>query len=284
MKSAVLNKQLPTPTQGTWDDSMLWLIARLRHDFWTWERSTRIAFSIGALLLLVAIITALAAPPEIRIPILAGAGALLLVLEVTILWGNRGMLSAFTQAQRLYLEGDFERASATLEAVRSKADARALTLLGNTYRQLGRLEESHAVLSEAVDKAPKHYFPIYGFGRTLLSEGRYDEAASAIRRALELGAPQAVQADLGEAYYRLSHMPEAVAALKTADISEPHRALMTGYLLYQLGEAPPPTEDIVRAGLPYWQATAARFRETPYGNALETDIIEMQNRGTETHG
>lgn len=263
---------------------MLWLITRLRHDFWTWERSTRIAFSIGVLLLLIAIITALIAPAEARIPILAGAGALLFVLEITILWGNRRMTSAFTQAQRLYLEGDFEGASAVLEAVRPKADARALTLLGNTYRQLGRLEESHAVLSEAVDKAPKHYFPIYGFGRTLLSEGRYDEAVEAIRRALELNAPSVVEVDLGEAYYRLNRTEDAVVALKAADASEPHRALMVGYLLYRLGEAPPPTEEVVRAGLPYWQASAARFRETPYGIALETDIIEMQNRGIETHG
>ena len=263
---------------------MLWLILRLRHDFRTWERSTRIAFGIGVLLLGIAVMTALVAPPDVRVPVIIGAGALLLVLEVTILWGNRGMISAFTRAQRLYLDGDFVAASAMLEAVRTKADARALTLLGNTYRQLGRLTESHEVLSEAVDKAPKHYFPIYGFGRTLLSEGRYEEAAEAIQHALELGAPSVVQADLGEAYYRLNRTNDAIVALRAADISEPHRALMVGYLLYQLGDAPPPSEEVVRAGLPYWEATAARFRETPYGIALETDIIEMQNRGTETHG
>ena len=269
---------------------MIWLLSRLRRDFRTWERSTRIAFGIGALLLLVAVITALAAPSEVRIPILAGAGALLLVLEVTVLWGNRGMISAFTQAQHRYLDGDFDGALALLEAVRPKADARALTLLGNTYRQLGRLVESEAVLSEAVDKAPNHYFPIYGFGRTLLSEGRYEEAAQAIRRALELGAPSAVQGDLGEAYFRLNRADDALDALQKASRAaegrpaEPHRALMANYLLHRLDAAPPPDPEIVRAGLPYWQATAARFRDTPYGNALESDIDEMQSWGKETHG
>ncbi|MEP7291200.1 MAG: tetratricopeptide repeat protein [Chloroflexota bacterium] len=263
---------------------MIWLITRLRRDFHTWERSTRIGFGIGVILLLVALVTALTVPSEVRIPVLGGAGALLLVIEVTVLWGNRGMISAFTRAQRLYLDGDFEAALELLQAVRPKADARALTLLGNTYRQLGRLAESEAVLSEAVDKAPNHYFPIYGFGRTLLSEGRYDEAVVSIRRALELGAPPAVQADLGEAYFRLKRADEAAAALQRADISEPHRALMVGYLLSQLSEAPPPTPDVVQAGLAYWQATAERFRDTPYGSALERDVDEMQQRGTESHG
>src|SRR5215211_2794731 len=137
---------------------MIWLILRVQRDFKTWERSTRIAFVLGIVLLVLALVAALLAPPEVRVPVLGGAGALLLVIELTILWGNRGMISAFTRAQRLYMEGDFAGALALLEGVRAKADARALTLLGNTYRQLGQLDESEEVLSEAIDKAPNHYF------------------------------------------------------------------------------------------------------------------------------
>lgn len=263
---------------------MIWLILRVRRDFSTWERSTRIAFVLGSVLLILALVSALLAPPEVRMPVLGGAGMLLLVIELTVLWGNRGMISAFTRAQRLYMDGDFDGALALLESVRAKADARALTLLGNIYRQLGRLDESEAVLSEAVDKAPNHYFPIYGFGRTLLSEGRYAEAADAIQHAVELGAPSVVRGDLGEAYYRLGKRDDAVLALHDASINEPHRKLMAQYLLYRMGAGGPPTVEVVEGGLAYWRATAERFRETPYGVALESDVYEMQSRGIETHG
>ena len=264
---------------------MIWLIRRLRGDFRGWERSTQIAFALGGILLVVALILTLVAPPDARVLVLVGMGLLLIVLEVTVLWGNRGMLSTFTRAQRLYMAGELEAARDLMEAARPKADARTLTLLGNTYRQLGQLHESEAVLSEAVDKAPDRYFSLYGFGRTLLSEGRYAEAADAIRRALEVGAPSVVQADLGEAYYRLNRRDDAIAALNAANaaqsgLGEPQRALMVSYLLFRLGEAEPPALEIVLSGLPYWQATAERFRETPYGAALMLDVREMLNQGT----
>jgi tetratricopeptide (TPR) repeat protein len=267
---------------------MLWLISRLRRDVRAWDRATQIAFVIGVILLLVAVISALIAPPDARLSMLVGAGALLLVLEIAVLWGNRGMISPFTRAQRLYLDGDFAGVLDVLEPVRAKAgakaDARALALLGNTYRQLGRLHESEAVLAEAVEKAPQHYFSFYGFGRTLLSEGRYAEAVTALQRALDLGAPAGVRVDLGEAYFRLNQPEAAIAALHAADLREPHRALIAGYLLYRLGAAAPPSPERVRDGLPYWQAAAARFRETPYGAALRADVDEMVKQGTDIHG
>ncbi len=206
--------------------------------------------------------------------------ALLIILEISVLWGNRGMVSAFTRAQRLYLDGDFAAARDLLESIHAKADARALTLLGNTYRQLGQLDQSERVLSEAVDKAPDHYFPLYGFGRTLLSEGRYAEAVVAIRGALELNAPPVVRVDLGEALYRLKMPEEALDVLATAPTDEPHRALMVAYLLFRLGAADPPVAEVVQAGVPYWEAAAERFRHTPYGLALARDVRAMLNQGT----
>ena len=108
---------------------MIWLIRRLRHDVGSWDRSTRIAFGIGIVLLVVALGVLLTSPPDARLPALVGIITLLVVLEITVLWGNRGMISAFTRAQRLYLDGDFAGARDLLESVHLKADARALTLL-----------------------------------------------------------------------------------------------------------------------------------------------------------
>lgn len=259
---------------------MIWLIQRLRRDVTLWDRPTRIAFALGLILLVVALVLLMVAPPEARSIILISVAALLIIVEISVLWGNRGMVSVLTRAQRLYLDGDFAAARDLLESIHAKADARALTLLGNTYRQLGRLKESESVLSEAVDKAPNHYFPTYGFGRTLLAEGRYAEAVVVMRRALELNAPPVVRADLGEALYRLNLPEEAVAVLATAPTDEPHRALMIAYLRYRLGAGEPPAAEVVQAGLPYWEAAAERFRHTAYGVALARDVRAMLNQGT----
>jgi tetratricopeptide (TPR) repeat protein len=263
---------------------MIWLARRLKHDFPTWERSAQTAFILALALLALAIGLGLWGPDEARLGALAGAVGLLVVLQLTVLWANRGMVTDLTQAQRLYLAEDFDAVRSLLEALRDqkKADMRALTLLGNTYRQLGRLEDSHRELYEALNKAPNHHFPMYGFGRTLLSEGNYAEAAETLRRSLELGAPTAVAVDLAEALYRAGQNAEAVEALQKVGTlaleQEPHRLLMAQYLLYRLGAGNRPANEVVSLGLPYWMAAAARFQQTQYGADLTQDIRHMHGR------
>jgi tetratricopeptide (TPR) repeat protein len=260
---------------------MIWLARRLVHDYSHWEKSAKIAFVMGMVLLPVALGAVILCPPEIRLAALVGTGGLILVLQVTVLWANRRMVTAFTQAQRHYLAGEFDRARDILEAVyhEGKADARMLTLLGNSYRQLGRLEESHRVLYEALDKAPNHYFPLYGFGRTLLSEGNYAEAAEVLSRAIDAGAPTAVCVDLAEAYYRAGYHSEALKTLQNPDLRsfalEPHRHLFAAYLLHCLSGASPPEIAVIRSGLPYWEASAQRFRHTRYGSDIAQDLQRM---------
>ncbi len=257
---------------------MIWAITRLRSDFKTWERSTQVAVMVGLVLLAILLIVAFTTP-TLRQFALIGVGGLLIVSEVAVMWGNRGMISALTLAQRHYLEGDFESTRSVLEAARErgKMDVRAITLLGNTYRQLGRLAESEAILSEAIDKAPDHHFPRFGFGRTLLSKGDYAGAVESIRRSVELGAPPVVVLDLGEAYYRLGMSDEARVTLESATSDEPYRQLMQTYLLHKIDASfHPPSLELIQKGLPYWLASAERFRDTPYGEALKNDIEQMQ--------
>jgi tetratricopeptide (TPR) repeat protein len=194
------------------------------------------------------------------------------------------MVTAFTRAQRHYLAGEFEQALELLETARreSNVDMRLLTLLGNVYRQLGALDESHHILYEALDKAPNHYFPLYGFGRTLLSEGNYAEAAQVLRRAVDAGAPTGVRVDLAEAYYRSGQRTEALAELKSLDLhtfgGEPHRQLLAIYLLFRLNGGGSPDAGIIDSGMLYWEATAERFRDTRYGTDLAQDIQHMRGR------
>lgn len=258
------------------------LIERFR----AWEPRARIGFIIALLLLVPTFIAAAYGPQEIAEPAMFGVIGLIISAQVIFMWANRGMVTPFTRAQRHYMREEFVAARDILEGLRAedKANMQALTLLGNTYRQLGQISVSEAVLSEAVDKHPNHYFPLYGFGRTLLVSGRYAEAADAILRAIENGAGPVVGFDAGEARFRQGIVDEAVALLREAQPHvqvEAHRALMTAYLLHRLDDEPPPSVELIADGLAYWQKQASLFQQTPYGEAVERDIREMQRLSEE---
>lgn len=251
-----------------------------------WDAPSKWALGMALLLLALAFGALAAGPPEVRDAALIGVVGLFIAVQVIVLWGNRGMVTPYTQAQRHYLAGEFEAARDVLQAhiAASQADKRqpsadVYTLLGNVYRQLGQLDQSQDMLTKALQLEPGHHFPLYGFGRTLLVQGQYAQAAETIAQALANGAPPVVQFDLGHAYYRQGATQQALDALQVASAvskAEPHRALMARHLLHQLGQATAPTPDQVRAGLAFWQAEAERFAATPYGQAVQADVQAMQ--------
>ena len=253
------------------------LITGLFQQIREWDPSSQISLIMALVLLIPTALTAFAGPENLRQPATLGTVGLLIVAQVIVMWGNRGMVTPFTKAQRHFLNGEFEQARDILEALieQGETDVQTLTLLGNTHRQMGQLDASEAILYEARNKYPDHYFPWYGFGRTLLMKGHYEDAAYAIEKSLQLGAQPIVGFDAGEAWYRQDNHEKAIDHLKNAQSyaqSEPHRRLMTAYLLYTLHTDDPPSDDMIRKGLPYWQAQAALFAQTPYGKALAEDI------------
>ena len=245
-------------------------------EFWrglrSWERPARLALVLGLLAMFPLLLLWLAGPPELRPAGLAGLCGLGMGLQVVFLWAWRGMLSDWTRAQRLYLDGEFEAACDLLQARRSigRADMRSLTLLGNALRQRGLLEQSETVLHEAVAQRPGHAFPLTGLGRTLLAQGRYSAAVAALDDALEAGAPAIVALDLGEALFHASQLQAAQEPLQTglAAADEPGRRLVGQYLLHQLDAAEPPDAQLLCVGRPWLEAQAARFAHTDYGIAL----------------
>ncbi len=245
-----------------------------------WDRSSQIAMAIAMVLLMATILTVTFGPPDLRQPALIGGIGLFIVAQVIFMWANRGMVTPYTLAQRHYLVENFAAAREVLEREleTGKPDFRLLTLLGNTYRQLGLADESEEVLTKALDLAPFDHFPLYGFGRTLLIKGMYGEAAAYMQRALEAGAPAIVQLDLAEALFRAGERDTARSAVETVSPSEetePHRLLLAQLLRYRLGAGGTPPGDLVAVGLPYWRETAARFAHTPYGQVLAVDIQLM---------
>ncbi|HEX2906264.1 MAG TPA: tetratricopeptide repeat protein [Phototrophicaceae bacterium] len=256
------------------------LILLVGQRFQLWERPVQISFILALGLLLLTFVAVAFGPLSLRQPALIGGLGLVIVAQVIFMWANRNLVLPYTQAQRYYLAEDFPAAQQILETVvaNGKADFRALTLLGNTYRQLGRLDESQEVLTKALAIRPSDPFPLYGFGRTLLIKGFYAEAADVINRALVAGAPVAVKIDLGEALYRQGQKDEARSVFQNNQLidCEPYRKLMMVYLLHCLGAGEPPPRELLKAGLPFWRQQVERFETTPYGQILAADVQQMQ--------
>jgi Tfp pilus assembly protein PilF len=250
----------------------------LFQSFRTWERASQFSMVLDLTLLVLSVLVALFGPPTLRQPALIGFFGLVVVAQIIFMWSSRGMVTPYTQAQRAYLAEDFETARRLLEQQvdEAKADVKVLTLLGNTYRQLGLLDKSEQVLTKALALRPEDHFPLYGFGRTLLVQGRYAEAAEALQHAVETGAPPIAQVDLGEAFYRAGEPTRALAVLRAARHlqQEPHRALLVGYLLNRLGEAA--DVPLLAEAQDYWREQAERYRFTPYGAALAEDVQQMR--------
>ena len=91
------------------------------------------ALALAVFLLLIDLLVIVFGPISARTPAMIGFFGLLIAAQIIILWANRDMVTAFTKAQRYYLDEDFQSAREILEDLRQrdKADVRALTLLGN---------------------------------------------------------------------------------------------------------------------------------------------------------
>jgi tetratricopeptide (TPR) repeat protein len=252
----------------------------VRRQFGTWDRASQVAFVIGAVLLILFIVLAVTASAENRGTFLIAAGAMLLVTQGVVLWANRGMVTPLAKAQRTYLAEDYNTTLQLLEPLaRSQSlDTSGWMLLGSAYRQVSDFDKSLMALENALRLEPNHHFSLYNFGRTLLVRGDYAEAIPYFEAALEAGAPEALRADLGEALYRAGQLDAARDHLRRAKAAvqdDPPRALWVEVLLYLLGDAARPNDDLVRSGIAYWQATAERFQRTPYGAALRQDIAAI---------
>lgn len=260
---------------------MTQLLLDALRQFRDWDRPAQSGLAMALVLLVPVFFVAAAGPQDLRRPATFSAMALIFVAQAIFLWANRTMVTPYTKAQRQFRAGDFNAVLTTLEPLygTQQADFRVLTLLGNAYRQLGRLPESHTVLYEAVHSSPDHYFPLYGFGRTLLCEGAWSEAVTYITRALDCGAPAAVRFDLAEAHYAAGDVVQAVELYRAALIAfsdEPHRLLMAQYRLHRHAGAAPPQAGLLAAGLPYWEEVADVHRAAPYGEQVAQDLVALR--------
>lgn len=222
---------------------------------------------------------------EVQIAAIVGLFALFIVVQGLILLTLWRQHPEVRRARRLYMAGDFEGAIRMLREAEESTplDTAGLTLLGNAYRQVGRLDESEQVLVQAHEADPNSPIAAYGLGRTRLAQGRFDEAAALIELALERRAQPTIVADLALAQVYAGQPEAAAQSLRQAAAIElePHRRLMAVYLQARLSESAPDEarEDLSRYehGLGLWRAEAARFSATPYGVALAEDIGRIEH-------
>jgi Flp pilus assembly protein TadD len=262
----------------TWRDN---LRAAWR-DLPDWVRRVVIGVGVAALLL---VVLTFVGSREIQIAAVVGLFVLFLGVQALILYVIWQQHPEVRQARRLYLAGDFEAAIGVLEAAEATPrglDTIGLTLLGNAYRQTGRLEESERVLRAAYETDPDQPIVSYGLGRTLLAGGAYADAAALITQALDRRGQPVIVSDLGHAQYRAGLHEEALRSLRQATKleMESYRALLVTYLLARL-EGEPSGLELQRRlsphaqGLDVWRAEAARFSTTAYGLAMNEDVTRL---------
>lgn len=256
------------------------ITAYLIRAFRGWERSTQFAFLMAFVLFLISFVVFVGSSGNLHQSALIGCIGLVIALQVIFMWGNRTMVTAYTQAQRRYLAEDFVGARDILEAYHKtdRPNVNSLTLLANTYRQLGDLDKSEEIVKKALALRPFDHFPLYSFGRTLLIRGQYAQAVDVLKQALQAGAPSIVEFDLGEALYRNGDFDASAEILERIrdPQQEAFRLLMTDYLRYRLGRGYVPDAGEISTGILYWQELAKRFRTTPYGQTLADDVAFMQ--------
>ncbi len=250
------------------------------------DRRLRLAIAVTVVMSIVIVVVASGRddPLPIVVPLVLVMAALQMAV---LLWGGPERTGLATARQH-FLRGEFNSAAELLVAMLDDAetpDVRVLTLLGNTYRQLARLESSLDCLLQAVEMNPHDKMALYGLGRTCLVLGRYAEAVQNIEAALEHGARRAIVADLALALHYLEAEDRTLNAARQAMRVlriEDYRILLVNYLVYNLVKDEQQRAAAKRimlnntTRLAYWQAQARRYASTDYGRRLAVDVMSMK--------
>jgi tetratricopeptide (TPR) repeat protein len=245
----------------------------------SWDSASKAALAI-ALALFVLDVIILFTQPALQTAALVGGVGLLIALQLIVLWGNRNLVTAYSQAQQAFIKGDFAAARDILKAdieSTAKPPIDSLVLLGNAYRNLGQLRESESVLRIALARKPYYHFALYGLGKIRLAMGDYAEAIQHFEKALKLDAPEIIRFDKALAHYYAGEEKQCLAELAAMpESNEIHRQAFAVYLSHRLENAPLPNAELLANCLPFWEAELGRFSNTSYGQALAGDIERIR--------
>lgn len=261
------------------------ILVQFLQDMRHWDPPVRWGFGLGVVLLVALLLVMVAGRDQLPSWSAVGVVVLGLVLQGLALYGNRHLVTPYTQAQRAFRAGDFDQARAILErhiqahaAANKLVSADVYVLLGNTLRNLGLLDESEHVLRRVVEQQPEYGFALYGLGRTLLAQGNFAKAAAMIKESIRFGAPQAVSFEMGYATLEAGDVATGREMLyeALAHATEPYRQLMAYHLLGKLEALAEPSLCSLAVGLAYWEREAEVFAHTPYGARVAEHVKAMR--------
>jgi tetratricopeptide (TPR) repeat protein len=250
-------------------------------DMRRWDTATKIAMCLAFGLLLVMIAVLALGGERWRNPALAGGIGMLGSMQAIALWGNRHLVSVYTQAQRAFINGDFAQTRALLEKLMSdnqqaqkNTDIDVYVLLGNATRNLGDTQTSLRVLQHALQSQPDYHFALYGLGRTQMVLGAYAEAITSIKKSILQGAPNVVKFDLGFAYFLANdhEMAQQTFLDILPNLNEVHRRVMAQWILFRLGATEKPSDSTIAEALVFWQAEVRRFAGSVYAQTIQQII------------
>lgn len=243
-----------------------------------WDKSAQFALGI-AIILLVADLIVLTTVPDLLTQSMIGAVGLLLTIQAIFMWGNRNMVTPYTQAQRHFIDGEFVQVVSVLKqyiADEEKPEVDALVLLGNAHRNLGQLHESEAILRIALARRKNYHFALYGVAKIRLAKADYGEAIKHLETAIDNGAPDVIRFDLAHAMLRSGQEEDAISIFREFTASaETFRALFAQYVLFVDG-GKKPSQELIVAGLPFWEAEIQRFADTLYGETIAEDVKRIR--------
>ena len=256
-------------------------------EFWRdmrrWEKSTQWAFGIAFVVLVVLLLIMVIGKERVPSTALIGLIGLATMLQAIAMWGNRHLVTAYTRAQSLFRDGDFEGCMMLLQQhiadqlnAQKPVQVQVYILLGNALRNIGDLAQSERILLKAVNAHPDDPFAMYGLGKTQLVQGRYEESYTSIKKSLSLGAPYVVNFDLGYASDAAQINEPKILRDVLPELREPHRVMMATFLLYQQGMGEFPLATQIEAGLPFWEREVTLHAQTAYGQHVREQLNEIK--------
>jgi len=263
------------------------LLLDLAHNIRYWDNASRFALAIAVLLMFIIIGVLVAVPLENPTPFYIGSLGLSIAIQAIIMWGNRFMVTPHTLAQRAMMRGEFSEARDTLLEWQQQFDAQnktmpfeTRTLLANAYRNLGDTSQSISLLHKLAEYYPDSFFVLYSLGRAYLADGQFENAHESLQKAHNINPTPDVQFDLAHVYYRLQDHSSASDLLQQATLQEPYRQLMAWHILTMADQSPtsPLSESAYEQAIAFWQAEQNRFAHTAYGDAIQHDLIILQNQ------
>lgn len=134
-------------------------------------------------------------------------------------------IGSLERAQLMELEanaklGKWDDVQHLLEAIHGETlEAETLTVLGQTLVEQGRLAEAKDMLSDASERFPDHFGPVYVQTLVMLKEGRGDEAVAQVLEAFATSHPKDRLAQLAWAQWLVAHN-EGEKALPVIEATE----------------------------------------------------------------